>query len=412
MMEEILKILGVLAFMIVLIRFRLDVGIVLLIGSLALGVLFNRDLGQIAAAFEHGVFSLETLELLSIVYGITFMGHLMKRLGMLGELTGALGQLLKDVRLVVAAIPALIGLMPMPGGALLSAPIVGEVTTPAGLKPEHSTAINFWFRHVWEYTFPLYPGMILVVSSLHIDIPTLMYAQAPLMVAAILAGVIFLFPRVPKRLPGSKDVAESSRKKALGQLLMALLPIAIVVVFSFVFNLTLVIGLVVAITLITIMRRAKLRDLWETFKAVFLRWELLILILGVMIFSQMAQEAGVVNTLPQTLKGYGMPELIIVFGVPFISAMITGITVAFVAMSYPLLAGYLLPGGVVNLPMAVWAFTGGFLGVLLSPVHLCLVLTRQYFNAKWGLVYRYLVPMGTVLVLTGLACVLFGWPPS
>jgi hypothetical protein len=152
--------------------------------------------------------------------------------------------------------------------------------------------------------------------------------------------------------------------------------------------------------------------LWETFKAVFLRWELLILILGVMIFSQMAQEAGVVNTLPATLKGYGVPDLIIVFGVPFISAMITGITVAFVAMSYPLLMGYLMPGGVVDLPMAVWAFTGGFLGVLLSPVHLCIVLTRQYFDAKWGLVYRYLIPMGAVLVLAGLACVLFGWPPS
>ncbi|MCU0822056.1 MAG: DUF401 family protein [Spirochaetes bacterium] len=411
-MEAIIKIIAVLIFMIILIRFSVDVGYVLLTGAVALGILFGRGLFQILESFRLGIFSLETLELLSIVYGITYMGDLMKRLGMLGELTFALEHLLKDVRLVAASIPALIGLLPMPGGALLSAPIMGEVTQAAGLSPAHSTAMNFWFRHIWEYTFPLYPGMILAVTFLKIDIPTLVYAQTPLTIAALIAGVIFLFPGVPKKIPGRANTNGETRKSSMRKLLATLSPIVVVVVFSFVFKLTLVIGLVTAIALVAFIRKAESKRLSESFKAVFLRKELFTLIIGVMVFSRLAQDADIVNTIPATLQGWGVPKLIIVFGVPFISAMITGITVAFIAMAYPLLAGYLLPGGSPDLPMAVWAFTGGFLGVLLSPVHLCLVLTREHFKAGWARTYAYLIPMGAIITLAGLACVLFGWPPQ
>jgi hypothetical protein len=30
------------------------------------------------------------------------------------------------------------------------------------------------------------------------------------------------------------------------------------------------------------------------------------------------------------------------------------------------------------------AFAGGFMGVMASPVHLCLVLTKEYFGASLG----------------------------
>ena len=52
------------------------------------------------------------------------------------------------------------------------------------------------------------------------------------------------------------------------------------------------------------------------------------------------------------------------------------------------------------------AYAGAFLGVLSSPVHLCLSLTREYFHAEWGKVYRLLIP-----VLLGMAAmaVLVGW---
>ncbi|MBU1354966.1 MAG: DUF401 family protein [Candidatus Edwardsbacteria bacterium] len=40
-------------------------------------------------------------------------------------------------------------------------------------------------------------------------------------------------------------------------------------------------------------------------------------------------------------------------------------------------------------------------GLLISPSHLCLALTREYFKANWGQVYRYLLPASSGIVLLG-----------
>jgi len=56
------------------------------------------------------------------------------------------------------------------------------------------------------------------------------------------------------------------------------------------------------------------------------------------------------------------------------------------------------------------AYGAGFAGVMLSPVHLCLVVTKNYFNAGFSGIYRMLVPASLVLILSGLILVLLGFP--
>jgi len=48
----------------------------------------------------------------------------------------------------------------------------------------------------------------------------------------------------------------------------------------------------------------------------------------------------------------------------------------------------------------VWAWAGGFLGTMMSPVHLCLALTRVYFEADWGSIYRRMVPAALLVAAT------------
>ena len=49
---------------------------------------------------------------------------------------------------------------------------------------------------------------------------------------------------------------------------------------------------------------------------------------------------------------------------------------------------------------------GAFAGVLISPVHLCLALTREYFQAQWGRVYRSLIPLTAAIVLASIVIAL------
>jgi hypothetical protein len=66
-------------------------------------------------------------------------------------------------------IPAAIGLVPMPGGALFSAPLVGKTAEKSTNSPEWKAAVNYWFRHILEYWWPLYPVVIVTLSIFTIE---------------------------------------------------------------------------------------------------------------------------------------------------------------------------------------------------------------------------------------------------
>jgi hypothetical protein len=68
---------------------------------------------------------------------------------------------------------------------------------------------------------------------------------------------------------------------------------------------------------------------------------------------------------------------------------------------FPLLSPIIV-GNAVHLNYAVFAFAGGFGGMLLSPLHLCLALTKDYFQAQWGPLYRMLVPSVAVVTVTAV----------
>jgi len=51
------------------------------------------------------------------------------------------------------------------------------------------------------------------------------------------------------------------------------------------------------------------------------------------------------------------------------------------------------------------AYVGGFTGVLLSPIHLCLIVTIQYFKANFKKIYRILLLPVAFVVLIAMVIV-------
>jgi hypothetical protein len=85
----------------------------------------------------------------------------------------------------------------------------------------------------------------------------------------------------------------------------------------------------------------------------------------------------------------------------------TGLTVGFVGITFPLLLP--LMGVAAPSPALVaLAFGSGFAGVMLSPVHLCYVLTCDYFQADIARVYHRLF-LPSALVMAAVAVPLYLW---
>ncbi len=86
-----------------------------------------------------------------------------------------------------------------------------------------------------------------------------------------------------------------------------------------------------------------------------------------------------------------------------------GMTAAFIGLSYPILSGFLYTPE-INLNNIFIAHLSGYLGMILSPTHFCLLLTAEHFNADLGKVYRaFLLPLA-VLAAVGFALYFLGYP--
>src|SRR4030042_5993442 len=155
-MIEIVKIGIVFVITLALTFRRVALWISLLVASFLTGILFDMPIEKILVDFGRGALDGETLLLVGGLFTILWFSNLLKQTGRMDEVLQGFRLIFRDVRFVIAILPAMIGLMPMMGGALVSAPMVVEGSDELKLSPERKTFINYWFRHVWEYVMPTY----------------------------------------------------------------------------------------------------------------------------------------------------------------------------------------------------------------------------------------------------------------
>jgi integral membrane protein (TIGR00529 family) len=405
-MIELLKLLLVFLLILLLIKKKVSLGISILLGGFFLGLLFRLSFFQI---FKYmGIASIEwaTIRLLIIILLILIFGEFLKHLKSLESLSTGLENLFKNTKLLLMFLPATVGLLPMPAGAMMSAPMVEEVGSRRNLPPEVKMVVNYWFRHILEFIWPLYLGVVMTASLLSITLREVILAQLPLSLAMILGGVLFCSSRI--KVDDGPVQSHGGFYLNLKLALKGIFPVLVVVGLNLVFSIDIALALALALLLFGLIRRIDTKIWWGMFRRA-ITLEMVILILSVMIFKKLISVSGAIETIPNSLAGFGISPIFAILIVPFTVGILTGMTSAFVGISYPVLFSYLKPDG-VNYGYMMLAYGAGFAGVMLSPVHLCLVVTKAYFKTSFSGIYRMLVPASFFLVICALALVLLGFP--
>jgi hypothetical protein len=114
---------------------------------------------------------------------------------------------------------------------------------------------------------------------------------------------------------------------------------------------------------------------------------------GVMIFQAMLDASGLLPLASKQLSDSMVPLEFVIAFLPFLAGLVTGIAIGFAGPAFPLVVG--LMGSNPDLSQAsvlVLAFSMGYAGMMLSPVHLCYILTRRYFFAGLFQSYIYIFP--------------------
>jgi integral membrane protein (TIGR00529 family) len=382
---DVIKLLAVFVVMVVLLMRRVNLGAVMAGTSVLLGLLFQLDLVGFVKVMVTTVTSFNNLNLMAALALIMVMEEILRQEGILQRMVSALRGLVGKPQVVMATLPALVGLLPSAGGAIFSAPMIEEVSRGSGATAERKSFINYWYRHIWEQ--PL-AGVILLL------LPT------PLI--AILVGWPAAFRGLsfhPIR-PGHPQ-----SRRHLRDLTVGLAPIVIALLLVLIGRMDVAAAVAAVVLGLVFLHRYKpLKLLRMVREAVSVN--VLLSIAAVLFFKEMLMETKAVAMLAPLLTATHFPMVIMFIALPFLVGMLTGAPQAFVGTAAPILIS-LMGASVVSPAMVAIVIVSGYGGVMLSPVHLCLVLTTSYFKADLGKVYRMAIVPELALVGLTIAYLMF-----
>jgi len=416
-MPAIVKILLVFACMLALARMRLPLGLGLMLGGIALDAWAGRGAAQVAAHFGQAWLEAELWLFVGITVLIVDLGRFVTEKRNSDEIIAATrrwgGRHGRAASLM--AVPAIIGLIPMPAGALFSAPFVEQAGSVVDGRAGWKTAVNYWFRHIWEFWWPLYPGVIVAMSVFKMDPHLFLGAEIPLTLVAAAAGYFALIRPNMGALKDNIPVEPGNGRRAATLLLPLVVVVASLLFMPFALRAlapgiepqilkmsSLLIGLLLAqaITAFDRGRHGGAAPRRAAIAAAALKLldrktlDILFTLAGVMVFKFMLESSGMLPLAGREMTRSGIPVTVAVAGLPFLAGLVTGLALGFTGTSFPLVVGLMAADGSTLTPMStlVLAYGFGHSGMMLSPIHLCLLVTRDYFRSSFAEVYARIVP--------------------
>ena len=416
-----LNLLGVIiAFIviIVLIRKKFNFGLSLILGSLIVGIFSLWEIDPIdipKAIIEASFYSFKTDQIVTQTIELALLMTLIYILAKLMQETGAITKLIDSLRTffskggTLGVIPAVYGLMPVPGGALFSAPMINEEGDKYHLDKNQKNFLNIWFRHVWFPIYPISSAMILICSEKfsNINIYSLILANVPAFIAIIIIGFILL-----KKFITNAPKQQTNPTKDYSGLMFLLPPIAPLVfyavlqLFGFPQIRSFLIGVVFSIILVYFITNINRRDYIQALKK-SLTWKLGVAIFGIMIFREMFEVSGANVIIADMIRNLPFPAIWMVALIPLLLGSLTGYNLGAIALSYFLVEPFFSFTGVSIIGLTSIIFMSSFVGYLVSPIHLCNVLSSDYLKTDTTRMYKMFIPAAVLLLLIHITIVVF-----
>lgn len=390
----------------------------MILGTLLLAVWTGHSAGSIFAIAYDRVASLDMLFLAFVVAAVIWLSSLMSHTGIMRDLVTSLRSRLPR-RTLLAALPAVVGLLPMPGGALFSCPLVDDADDGKELSPKAKVEINYWFRHVWEFWWPLYPGVLLAVDISGLPIWEFVLLMFPLFFGAIFSGYVFLLRRAPDGAPSARGPDDKPFLPLIAPTLTVIAVYGLLLVFApglarFNKYLPMAIGILCALG---VMQRQRPSDSAAWKKAVFSARSLslvLVIVLarvyGAFIEARLPGGGLLMDAVRLELNEFGIPALVLMIVISFISGLTTGITVGYIGASFPVVLSLAGDGAAGLFSAIVIGYASGFAGMMLSPIHVCLIVTNDYFKTSLaGSLYGLVRPAALLFLCAALYSGLWYW---
>jgi uncharacterized protein len=404
-LTEAIKLFSIIMLIVILLRLKLDLGLVMFISSILLGLLFQLSFYGIINNIYLTVSDPNTLELVGIVVLVYILSSILRRTKSMDGIISSLLNIVVDYRLILFFIASFLGLIPMPAGAMFSAPLLREIGARNNMNSEDIMFANYWFRHVWEFVWPLIPGVLLYASVIGVDIREIMIFQFPFTIIALSIGFFWMYTHLESN--NNFQINYKDWKPQIRTLFQSVWSILLIIFLVLFLKINLLVSVSISIILLLIIQRISMKELRDIiFQDV--SFKVVIMIIGIMLFKQVLENTDSMTQLPQFFSAIGINVWVVLFFIPFLLGFLTGITTGFIGITFPILMPLMTQGGSLNVSMAMLAYLAGYIGMMVSPMHLCLTVTIEYLNANILKFYKILsIHLLILLSLSALYLFLF-----
>ena len=394
--DPLVSVIISLGFLVLLLYKRVNLGIALNAAAILLA-LIGVEWSTIPAIIYATTSDQLTLSIVLATFGIMLLSQLYKETSVINRLSGSLSRILNNPKIVISVLPAVLGLLPVAGGALMSAPLVDSEADKLKLKPERKAYLNLWFRHTIFPVYPLSQILIMTAALTGTTVPSIILRQIPVVAVMVLAGYIIGFAKLPKSECKDETAPRSDSRSSLKEFLVAFSPILATIIVAVGLGLSgfgfsasgfdVLIATMIGLLVLVAISKMRLNTFLKPFKSWGI-YGITAAAYGAFLLRNTMTAAGISGIFKTFVTSGNIDIIFLLAIIPTVMAFMTGSPSGGVATAISIFAGVLT----FSPATASLIYMSAYLGYTMSPTHLCFVFTVDYFKSTLGKVYKYVIP--------------------
>jgi hypothetical protein len=234
----------------------------------------------------------------------------------------------------------------------------------------------------------VYPSVIAASIVLAVPLSTVVITMLPVIPLMTAFGGIVSY-RILRNAP--RATSRNLTRRQLGkELLRASWPVLLLVAMVLAGVEAVVAFLIVSVA-VAVQQRVSRTEAKEALRYA-LGGKILFLLFAVMLYKDLVGASGAAYSLFSDMQSAVIPPAAILIALPLLIGFAAGLSMAFVGIAFPLMLPFIITADGMDAYALFLAYVAGGLGYMVSPLHLCLILSAEFFKARLGDVYRLMIP--------------------
>ena len=362
-------------------RRKVSIGFAIWICALILTIISGLGIFTFFEVLIQTLTDLNRIKQYIIIIQIGILGVLLKKYNFIDEIVDSLMKVVKNIRIILMFIPLLIGLLVVPGGAIISAPFIDKLGEDYSIPKTNRGIINLVYRHIPMHIMPYSNGLLITALLVpQVSIYSVIGFNLIFVTIYMILGYFFYIRKIEKtKIESTEPILPN-----LIKLLKYTSPIYLAVILNLLFGIPFYIGLLGNFAAVYILNPSK-----EFFKDIANGFNLKVLlsIIGVYLIQNTMTRMDYLNDFLLQIFSNTNTIMIGIIVTSLFFGITTGLSYSSLGVVLPILTQLSISHNQLIL-FTHFAFAWGFVGYFFSPLHLCQLFTCEYLGIKTSDLYR------------------------